>query len=161
MVSVLSFVLIFLHPIHISVSDINYSEKDKALQITCRLFIDDLELSIQASRNEPRLDILEPSGNLSTEELVKAYLASHFIVKVDGKVARMNFLGLEREDGALVCYIEIENIKRMKTLHVFYDAIMETHADQSNIVHITYKGPIKSARLTRENPSTEFKFDSK
>jgi len=161
MITLLLTFLFSSHPIHVSVSEITYSEKDKALQIITRLFIDDLELSIQAARQEPSLDILAPKNNLTTEQLVKEYLNTHLKIKVDGKNAKTSFLGLEREDVALVCYIEIENVKRVKSLDVFCDAIMETHSDQSNLVHVTYKGPIKSARLTREQPSATFKFEFK
>ncbi|MFN7791981.1 MAG: DUF6702 family protein, partial [Cyclobacteriaceae bacterium] len=57
-----------IHPIHISVTEITYSEKDKALQITSRLFIDDLELSIRSQRKEAELDILEPKNGLTTQQ---------------------------------------------------------------------------------------------
>ena len=64
-------------------------------------------------------------------------------------------------DVAVVFYIEIENVKKIKSLEVRNDVIMETHEDQSNIVHVTYKGPVKSVRLLRDKPSEVFKFDGK
>ncbi len=74
MISILYSLFFFLHPIHISVSEINYSEKDKALQITSRIFIDDLELSIRAQRKEPEMDLLEPKNGLTTEKIVSDYV---------------------------------------------------------------------------------------
>lgn len=161
MISILYSLYFFLHPIHISVSEINYSEKDKALQITSRIFIDDLELSIRAQRNEPELDLIEPRNGLTTEKMVMDYVLKHFTVKLDGKPQKMNFLGMEREEPALICYIEIENVKKIKTIEVFNDIIMETHDDQSSIVHLTYKGPVKSMRLTKSNPTGSFTFAEK
>jgi hypothetical protein len=152
---------LFPHPVHISVTEINYSEKDKALQITSRLFIDDLELSIRAKRKEPELDIMEPRAPLTTKQLVIDYLTEHFKVKLDGKPCKLNFLGVEKEDLSLICYIEIENVKKMKTLEVFNDAIMGTHEDQSNLVHVTFKSPVKSARLVYSKPSEKFIFENK
>jgi hypothetical protein len=49
----------------------------------------------------------------------------------------------------------------MKTLEVLNDVIMEIHDDQSNMVHVTYKSPVKSARLMRGKPSETFTFASK
>lgn len=161
MVSLLYSLFLFLHPIHISVTEINFSEKDKALQITSRIFIDDLELSVRAQRHEPELDLIEPKNGLTTEGMVKEYVMKHIIVKLDGKIQKMNFLGMEREDPALICYIEIENVKKFKTIEVRNDIIMETHDDQSSIVHVTYKGPIKSMRLTRDNPVGAITFAEK
>lgn len=159
MVSIIYSLLLFYHPLHVSITEINYNEKDKALQITSRIFIDDLELSVRTKRNEPELDIIKPNGGLATEKLVNEYLLEHFKVKLDGKPQKMKFLGMETEDAAFICYIEIENVKKIKTLEVFNDVIMETHDDQSNLVHVTYKSPIKSARLMRDKPSEVFKFE--
>ncbi len=150
-----------LHPVHISVTEINYSEKDKSFQITSRLFIDDLELSIRAKRNDADLDIMEPKGGLSTKQLVIDYMTEHFKVKLDGKACKLIFLGVEKEDLSLICYIEIENVKKIKTVEVFNDAIMSTHEDQSNLIHITFRGPVKSARLVYNKPSEKFIFEKK
>lgn len=161
MISILYSLFLFLHPIHVSVSEINYSEKDKALQITSRVFIDDLELSIRTQRKEEELDVTAPKNGLTTNQLVIDYMKEHFKIKIDGKPAKLNFLAVETEDLAFICYIEIENVKKLKTLEVFNDVITETHDDQSNLVHVTYKSPIKSARLMRDKPSEVFKFEVK
>jgi len=153
--------LLLLHPIHLSVSEINYSETDKALQITSRIFLDDLELSIQNQLNKPGFDLLQPGKDFTTEKLISDYVLQRLSVKLDGKLQKMNFLGFEREDPAIICYIEIENVKKFKTIEVKNEVIMETHNDQSNLVHVTYKGPIKSMRLVREKPADTFTFDPK
>ena len=66
------------------------------------------------------------------------------------KIQKLNFLGFERDDPAVICYIEIENIKKFKTIEVRNEVIMDLYDDQSNIVHVTYKGPVKSVRLMRD-----------
>ena len=77
MILVLYSLFLFPHPLHVSVSEINYSEKDKALQITSRIFVDDLELSIRNQRKEPELDLLLPKNGLTTDLLVSEYLKDH------------------------------------------------------------------------------------
>jgi len=153
--------LLFLHPIHLSVSEINFSEKDKALQITSRIFLDDLETSIRNQRKQPDLDLLEPGSGLTTEQLISDYVMKRFSVKLDGKLQKLNFLGFEREDPAVICYIEIENVKKFKTIEVRNEVIMETYDDQSNLVHVTYKGPVKSLRLMRDKSTDVLTFESK
>lgn len=149
------------HPIHISVTEITYSEKSKSLQITSRFFVDEMELGIRAQRNEPELDILAPKNGVTTKELIANYLNTHLRVKIDGKPAKINFLGYEKEDISFVSYLEIENVKKLKTIEVFNDIITEIHDDQSNLVHVMYKEPVKSVRLTHENTSEIFTFSTK
>jgi hypothetical protein len=159
MISVLYACLFAVHPIHLSVSEINYSEKDKALQITSRIFLDDLEASIRNQRNDQELDVLEPGKGLTSKQLIADYVVKHFTVKLDGKIQKLNFLGFERDDPAVICYIEIENVKKFKTIEVRNEVIMDLYDDQSNIVHVTYKGPVKSFRLLRNKPLEILTFD--
>lgn len=149
-----------MHPIHISVTEINYSEKDRSFQVTSRLFVDDIELSVRALKKNNDLDILEPKG-ATTQEMVEEYVRLHLKVWVDGKFAKMNFLAVEKEDISFICYIEIPNIKKLKSVQVQNDCIMEIHEDQSNLVHVTYHEPVKSARLTRNKPDETFTFTKK
>src|SRR5579859_3832654 len=102
-VSVLYSFLLLLHPIHISVTEISYNEKSKSLQVTSRVFIDEMELGVRTQRQEPELDILEPKNNLTTKQLIASYLAAHFKIKIDGRLAKVNFLGHEKEDLSFVC----------------------------------------------------------
>lgn len=151
----------FLHPMHVSVTEVEYNEKNKAIQITSRIFIDDLELSIRSKVKKESLDLLQPGGGLTTDQLVSAYLNEHLRIKLDGKPAMVKYLAHEIEDLAIICYLEIENVKKIKSIEVTNTVIQETHDDQSNLVHITYKGPVKSYRLTREKPTDILKFDNK
>lgn len=153
--------LLWLHPIHVSVTEVEYSEKNKSLQITSRIFIDDLETSIRTQLKQEGLDILEPKNGMTVDQLVSGYLKEHIKIKIDGKPAKVNYLAHEVEDLAIICYLEVEGVKKMKSLEVTNDIIMETHEDQSNLVHVTYKGPVKSARLTRNKSFETFAFASK
>ena len=146
------------HPIHLSVTEINYSEKDKALQISTRMFIDDLELSIQKEMKDDALDIIKPANGKTTDQFVSAYLQKHLKVKVDGKPQTLKYLGSEVEGLAIICYIEIPTVKKLKTVEVTNDVIMETHSDQSNLVHVTYKDKVKSVRLVRTEPTQSVSF---
>jgi hypothetical protein len=151
----------FLHPVHVSVTEIEYSEKNKSLQITSRIFIDDLELSIQKQIKQESLDILQPKNGMTINQLVSSYLKEHFKIKIDGKPAKVNYLTHEIEDAAIICYLEIENVKKLKTLEVTNDVIQEIHADQSNLIHITYKSPVKSYRLIRDKPTDIYRAEVK
>ena len=143
----------FNHPIHVSVTEIEYSDKDKSLQIISRIFIDDLELSIKNKLKAESLDLLKPKNGQTTDAMVSSYLKDHIKIRLDDKLATINFIAYEVEDLALICYLEIEGVKKIKKLEITNTVIQETHEDQSNLVHVTYKGPVKSIRLTRDKPT--------
>ena len=154
----ISFFSLF-HPMHISVTEINYNEKDKALQISSRIFIDDLEMSIQNDLKNDALDILKPTNGKTTDQLVSVYVLKHIKVKVDNKQQVLKYLGHETEGEAIICYIEISNIKKLKSVEALNDLIMETHSDQWNLVHVTYKAKTKSLRLAKDKPVDVVNFE--
>ncbi len=147
-----------LHPMHVSVTEVQYNEKNKSFEIISRIFIDDLELSIRTEKKNESLDLLNPGAGMTTDQLVSEYIDHHFQIRLDGKLRKINYLAYEIDDVALVCYLEVENVRKVKAIEVTNSFIQETHADQSNLVHVTYQGPVKSLRLTRENPSGKLNF---
>jgi len=156
----LSFVLWF-HPIHLSITEIDHNEKSKALQMTMRIFVDDLELSIRKKINDPELDLLEPGSGRTTDNLVSDYLSETVKLKVDKKVVKINYIGHEIEGPAMICYVEIQNIKKFTTIEVTNKVILEIHDDQSNLVNVNYHDKVKSIRLTNEQPTASVIFTTK
>lgn len=161
MISVLLGFLLSFHPIHLSITEIEHNEKSKALQITMRIFIDDLELSIRKKANDEELDLLEPGKGRTTDDLVKAYLAEMVKVKVDKKLGKTNYIGHEIEGPAMICYVEIQNIKKFTTIEITNKVILDTHDDQSNLVNINFKDKVKSLRLTNDEPTGSVSFSTK
>jgi hypothetical protein len=159
MIAVLLSLIFNLHPIHVSIAEIEHNAESKALQITLRIFIDDLETSIRNKANSPEMDLLEPGEGNSTDALVRDYLAEVLKLKVDRKAVKTNYLGHEIEGPAMICYIEVENIKKFKTIEVTNRAILETHEDQSNLVNVNYKEKVKSLRLTNQKPTDQVTFE--
>ncbi len=160
LLSILSAFLSF-HPIHVSVTEITYDEKEKELEIISRIFIDDLEASIRQARKQPELNLLEPGTTLTTDQLVRDYVLQQFKVSLDGRAQSITYLGHEIENEALLCYIQVKNVKKWKAIEVVNTVITELHDDQSNLVHVTVRGNVKSLRLMRNNPSGKLTFDEK
>ncbi|HEY0652617.1 MAG TPA: DUF6702 family protein [Chryseosolibacter sp.] len=149
------------HPMHVSVTEIEFDEKDKALEIMMRVFIDDLELSIKNKLNQPELDLMEPKNGKTIDQMVSDYLKPNFKISLDGKAVQPVYLGHEREDDALIFYIEVGKVKKFKTIQVQNTIITETHDDQNNLVNVTVRETVRSLRLTRNTPVDKITFDTK
>ena len=149
----------FLHPLHVSVTEIKFDARDKELEITSRIFLDDLEEAIRLERKQATLDITNPGGGLSTDQLVTAYLTARMQIKVDGKPLKITFLGHEIEGDAMIVYAYAPGVKKMKGIEVTNTTITEVYEDQSNLVHVTYNGGTKSLRLMRNSPSDKLLFE--
>jgi hypothetical protein len=142
------------------VTEIEFDEKDKALEIMMRVFIDDLETALRTKTGNAELDILSPKGGLTADQLIRDYLPAHFSITLDGKPQKTNYLGHEREGDAFILYIEVSNVRKWKTIKVLHDAMTEVFDDQSNLINITVRGNVQSLRLTKDTPVNTLTFET-
>jgi hypothetical protein len=149
-----------LHPMHVSVTEIEMDEKEKRLEIMMRVFMDDLEVALRSNFNKPEMDILNPEG-LTVDQMMQAYLKSHFKISLDTKPIVTKYLGHEREGDAFIFYIEVVNVKKWTTITVQNDIITETYDDQSNLIHVTLGEAVRSLRLTKNHPVDKLTFEAK
>lgn len=149
---------IALHPIHVSVTEIEFDEKSKALEIMMRVFTDDLELSLRNRFDQPDLDIFDPRNARKVDEFMGQYLSERFAISLDGKSMKANYLGHEQETDVHIFYIEVENVRKWQTIEVKNSIITEVYDDQSNLVHVIVGEEIKSLRLTRDKPAGKLTF---
>ena len=164
MTIILSFIsaaLTLFHPLHVSVTEITLDEKEKELEIVSRIFVDDLELAIRESVMQPELNLLQPAGSVTTDQLVSSYVLSRLKVSLKGKAQPLKYLGHEIESDAILCYIQVVNVKKLETIQVSNSVITELHEDQSNIVNVMVREKVKSLRLMKDNPTGTLTFDSK
>jgi hypothetical protein len=150
----------WVHPMHVSVTEIEMNDKEKRLEVMMRVFVDDLEVTLRRNFKQPELDVLEPKGQ-SLDDLMQAYLKPRFQVSLDGKAQVIKYLGHERDHEAFIFYIEVEKVKKWKSIQVQNSIITEIYDDQSNLVHVTVAETVRSLRLTRTKPADIINFESK
>lgn len=142
-----------LHKFYMAVYQINYAPEKKMLQITSRIFIDDLNKTLEKKYNK-KFNL--GNENDSTEELilVKEYLANHFSIKVNNQSKPMNFLSKEVDDDVLVCYYNIKGISKINSLEIYNTVLTDWFPEQKNLVHIAVLG-VKNSFLFTNSTSTE------
>ena len=150
-----------LHPFHVSVSDIKYKEDKKAIQISTRIFLDDLELALREYTGNPTLDITDKANWDFVRENLKKYVLER--VKLWDEKDReyeLNYIGAEIEDDVMWCYIEIEKVKKLERVKVWNTILHEVWVDQENLIHFRAFDDVKSARLYKGNAEGVFEWEN-
>ncbi len=140
-----------LHPFHISVIDMEYDEEAKAIEISCRIFLDDLEDTLRRYTGDDKLDIMSDVSQDVVHHALNSYFLEKLKMKVNGKSVEMNYLGEEIEGDVMWCYIEVPKIKKLQSLEVESFLLLETFDDQMNLVHMKAFGSTKSLKLYQYN----------
>lgn len=146
----LSFTLIHKH--YISLTDIVYSEKEAALQITSRIFIDDLEDALEA-RYTLQAKLATPQEEKTASTYIEKYIRAKFAVALNGTPVAYTFLGKRYDNDRIICYMEIPDVQTsvVKTISVQNDILTDLFETQQNIVHLQWKTQKKSFVLQQEN----------
>ena len=141
-----------VHPFHVSVCEVYHNDKSQSLEISMKIFIDDLELAIQKQGNTD-FKLLESEDGENIKDQLWSYLKKEFEIKYNSREVSLNFLGFEYHDYSILCYLEGKKIKNIQSIEIKNAIITEVFDDQLNLIHFQYKGEIKSFQATKENPA--------
>ena len=140
------------HKFYVSVTHVNYVEKEDAFQITTRIFIDDLE-ALLLERYGINAGLATPEESSTADAYIEKYLKAKLLIKLDGELRQYEFLGKRYDNDVLICYLEIAEVNRpdLQTLEVQNEVLTEMFEDQQNLVHLRVRGKKKSFVLFKES----------
>lgn len=148
------------HPFHVSVCDVVVNQDTKSIQISQRVFLDDMEQTLNNTYGA-KLIIDEESMKQVRDSLIELYLADRIEILIDGKVKEANYLGSEFEEDGIWCYIEIKGVKKLKELEITSSVLLDEFDDQANIIHFSKGDYEKSVKLDAGNPKVTFTIPKK
>ena len=146
------------HKFYMGVYQVNYVPEKKMIQITSRIFIDDLNNGMEKKYHKKTFVGTEKETPQDVE-LLKKYLAENFSIKINGQSKAITFLSKEVEAGdVLVCYSRIKDIDKFKTIEISNTILVDWNAEQQNITHISAFGTKKSVLFTESSRKEVLKY---
>ncbi len=137
------------HPIHIMTTDIVHSEQFNNIEVTHKIFTDDLEKLL--TRNYKGLyNVGLPNEHPDTDANIKHYFAQNFDLKINAASARCDFMGKEVGQDAVYLYFEVENVDKVQNLTVKNTLLFDIFSDQSNLNHVRIGSSKKSVRCNKQ-----------
>jgi len=126
---------IAVHDLHLSKSEIRHNTENEALEISVKIFIDDLELTLEEA-GHPALNILGPEEHPSTDSILNSYLTQHLQIATDDELLEPFYIGKELSEDmiAVWCYLEVSNFSDFRRMDIHNQILLELYDDQKNIV---------------------------
>jgi hypothetical protein len=147
------------HKHYISLTQINYDESEKALQITMRFFIDDLEKAV-GGRFDKNLQLATREEMKDSDVYIERYVASKFKLWINGEPVSAAFLGKQYEDDQVFFFLEAPEIEGIETLEVQNSMLMEVFEEQQNYVKLSILDVDKTFILIKANNKDLLKINS-
>jgi len=138
-----------LHRFYAAIYQVNFVPQKKMMQITTRIFIDDLN---EALKNQYHKRTFIGTEKETPEDitLMKKYLAEKFKLTINNQPKAMNYLSNELENNIIICYFNIKDITKVTTVEVQNTILIELYAEQQNIIQYNNNGKKQSLLLTSE-----------
>lgn len=157
---ILSFVTLTsfnFHKFYIAIYQIEYAQEKKMLQITSRIFIDDINEVLEKNYHK-KTHIGEKNQSPEDLVLMNKYIAERFSIKINGQPKSFQFVSTEVESNIIIGYYKITDISKIKTLEVKNTILMDLFSDQQNIIQSKIYGEKQSLLLTLDNTNDVLKW---
>jgi len=142
-----------LHEYYVSVTRANYNPASARLEISMKLFTDDLERTITENTGEV-LKLSDVDDADAAEEFFDAYLRSQLTFTQDGNLKELTFIGFEPGPDETWLYAEIEMPAR-GTFLVKNTMLFDVFSEQINIMHIKANMSEQSHYFNADKPQIE------
>ncbi|CAL1520043.1 hypothetical protein MMC2321_03798 [Chitinophaga sp. MM2321] len=141
-----------MHPFYVSVTEITHNAAKKELEVSCRIFADDLENTLKA-QYKASFDITKPANRAQVEGYIAEYLSRHLQITLDGKNIPLHFIGYKIEEDAVWSFLEATQVPAPKKVAIKNDLLYAQHPSQINMMHVLIGGVRKSIKL--DNPKAD------
>jgi hypothetical protein len=146
------------HPLYVSITEMNYNEQSHNIEISCKIFTDDLEQAL--GKKSGHSAHISSTRDEAIAAEIAAYLAAHLGISFDGKKVPLKFLGYELEKEAVWSYLEGPVVKAPTSAEINNSILFESFDQQINLVHITVKGERRSTKLVNPEFQASLKFEN-
>lgn len=163
---IISFSLYFLftpvhvyayHPFYISVTEMALNSKTKSLEITCKMFAEDMEDVLKQNYKTP-VDLDNDKMQMQNNKLINDYILKHFSINIDSKPTALKFVGFEKESESIYCYFEVLNVPAIQKIIINNTILQDYKQEQINIMHVIVNGSRKSTKLDYPSNQASFSF---
>lgn len=133
------------HPFFVSMTELAFNPKERALEISVRMFTDDLEKEL-AGHCRCKVNLGEEGASSKMEPVLAGYVEGHLKIRIDRKNARATWLGFQNEEESTWCFLEIKTALP-GSLEVENRLLHETQEKQINLVRYKKPGFDKTIQL--------------
>lgn len=145
------------HPFYFSLSTIKINASQKRIEISCKLFTDDLENALN-QLNKNKIMLSASTKDSKVNAVLYDYLSERFKIWINGKPITLNFVGFEVENEVTWCYLEADvNLNTENKMNLINTLLYDFLPDQTNLVQFESQNINTTERVN--NPDKEISFN--
>ncbi len=141
----------FNHPFYVSIIQINHNLDAPCLELTFKIFTDDLEIGISGDTGN-MINLSHFNENKKADSIISDYVKNHFKLKISGKTSSLEFVGLKSTFDVTEVYFTIQLAKaHIESMEINCDLLVNEIPKQTNILHYQIRDKTRSLILDINN----------
>lgn len=156
-IGVFSALIAFAHPFYVSITSVDYNPSKKRVEVSCRLFYDDLEVALKNQLGQ-HIDVIHPKNKAAADSAISKYIRQNFKINVNNQPRNLRYVGYEIEEDVAWCYLEVSDVPAISKLDIVNQLLFKDFKNQSNIMHIKVNNTKKSTKLDNPKRTASFTF---
>ena len=143
---------LFAHPFHSSIFSINFNDNSRSIEITIRVFANDLEKTINQINNSSV--IIDNNDNMQDiDSLIFNYINKTIFLSINERKRDLSWIGKEFETDIVWLYLEILDVdKKIKKIISENRFLFSSFEDQLNIMNFNIHGKQKTVMTHNDKP---------
>jgi len=138
-----------MHDFHASVTQMVYNPKERAFELSIRVFTDDLEKALSETAGTK----VQLTNNKKDDALLEKYVRAHVVYMTPQRQPKpFTYVGHEVEADANWIYLEMPYAEPFKGGVMKQNILMDLFNDQVNMVNLQYQGQKKTFVFRRNLP---------
>jgi hypothetical protein len=146
-----------MHPVHVSVMNMEYIEDEKSFSISIKTFKDDMEIAIY-HRYGKIVNLSEIGQRATGNAFIEKYLLETIEIKYDENIIAPTIEEIIYNDDGIHVKLKSKANNNLDKISVLNTLLMDIYMDQTNLVIISYKNKEKGYKLDVKNNSFEITF---
>lgn len=146
-----SFILLIqglFHPFYISLTEIKYNPGEASLEISQKVFWDDLEVELSEYYGD-KINFLKPKNKDNLDKILHQYFLQNNEISINGKKVKLEYLGYEIEEDAAWFYLEAKQVPRPQKVEIRNSILHKNFEGQQNIINFYLNKNPKSLILLK------------
>jgi hypothetical protein len=141
-----------VHDFHTSLTQMEFAAKSQTVEISIRMFTDDLETALTKENGGKPIQF---GGPTKPDQLLERYVRKHFVMADSQRKPRpYTYIGYEQESDAHWVYLEMPaaGADTFRNVVIKQDILMDLFSDQVNLVNIQYNQQKKTVVFRNNQP---------
>ena len=141
----------FTHEYYVSITEVIYVSEKQQLQLTTRVFTDDMEAYFNSQTNE-NIQLSPDHNPILIDALVERFFQNNFKVFFDNNKVEISYLGRQYQEDQMLIFAEVTELSPLTSYKIQNTILIPFRTKQQNIVrvknNITQKSFLMNASKT-------------